>query len=51
MKKDDLIVSTLKKRYFDLVSKENYPHTPSVTAEADNLERAIKELMAKESES
>lgn len=43
---DDVVVATLKKRYFDLLPKENFPGTPEITREADHLERAILELTA-----
>lgn len=42
--KTDEIITSLKKRYFDLLAKENYPHTPKLTQEADNIEQAIAEL-------
>lgn len=45
-KTDDVVTATLKKRYFEVLSKENYPRTPELTEEADNLERAIRELEA-----
>ncbi len=44
--KDDVVVATLKKRYFELLTREHIPHTPAVTAEADRLETAIRELTA-----
>jgi len=47
IKTDDVVTATLKKRYFDVLSKEDYPRTPKLTDEADNLERAIRELEAK----
>ena len=43
----DIIVETLKKKYFETSSKENYPHTPKITKELDNLEQAIRELQNK----
>lgn len=35
-------MNALKKRYFDVISHENYPHTPDLTSEADRLEVVIK---------
>ena len=46
-KRDDVVTATLKKRYFEVIAKEDYPRTPMLTEEADNLERAIRELEAK----
>lgn len=45
--KDDVVVATLKKRYFELASKENIGHTPKITAEVDHLEQAIRALQSK----
>ena len=42
---NDAVISTLKKRYFELASKENIGITPDITKEIDNLENAIKELL------
>lgn len=44
MTEPDVVVDTLTKRYFELLKKEDYPKTPGVTAEADKLEQAIREL-------
>ncbi len=44
---EDIIIDTLKKKYFESAAKENYPHTPKITNELDNLEQAIKELQNK----
>lgn len=46
-KSSDIVVETLKKRYFEMASKENYPNTPTLTKELDNLEEAIKNLNGK----
>ncbi|MDO8610995.1 MAG: hypothetical protein Q7R95_10730 [bacterium] len=46
---NDIIISTLKKKYFDLAAKENIGLTPEITKEIDNLEEAIKELIKKNS--
>ncbi len=43
-----VIVSALKKRYFELISKEEIGSTPQITAEADQLETAIKKMTSKE---
>lgn len=47
LQEDDFVIATMKKRYFDLVAKENYPKTPDITKEADNIEKAIRELQSK----
>jgi hypothetical protein len=39
----DIILETLKKEYFRLLRKENYPKTPDLTKKLDELEQAIKE--------
>lgn len=45
--KNEILLSALKARYFELISKERYPDTPNLTKEADELEGAIKELQKK----
>lgn len=45
---DDFVIAALKQRYFAVLRREDYPRTPQVTKEADHLEHAIKELLAKE---
>lgn len=40
----DVVVSSLKKRWFDLAAKEKYPNTPDLSKELDNIEGAIKEM-------
>ena len=45
--KDDIVVASLKKRYFDVISKEDYPRTPKFTEEADNIETAVRDLQKK----
>lgn len=42
---DDLIIQTLKDKYFTLAKQENYPHTEKITKELDNLQAAIKQLI------
>lgn len=44
--KDDVVVRTLKKRYFALCPTERYPDTPEITKELDHLEHAIREMTA-----
>lgn len=46
----DIVIDTLKKKYFELSLKENYPNTLDITKELDNLEKAIKELEDKNKE-
>lgn len=43
----DPIIESLKKRYFDVISKEDYPNTPKLTQEADHIERAVREMQQK----
>ncbi len=43
----DQTMQSLRARYFDVAARENYPHTPKLTQEADNLEAAIRELSSK----
>ena len=40
----DMIVGALKAKWFTIAPKENYPHTPEITKELDNLEEAIVEF-------
>ena len=41
---DDIVIKSLKHRYFDLLINEDYPKTPKITEECDNIEKAIKIL-------
>lgn len=45
--KDDLVIKALKARYFALVPTEDFPRSPAITTELDNLETAIRELQPK----
>ena len=38
----DTILRALLARYWDLLRQENIPHTPKLTAEADELQSAIR---------
>lgn len=38
----DIVLETLRKRYFATAAQENYPHTPAITKELDELEAAIR---------
>jgi len=42
--KSDVVIETLKSRYFELAAKEDIGKTPDITKEIDHLEAAIKEL-------
>lgn len=44
----EIVLAGLKARYFDAARSENYPHTPGLTKECDNLEQAIRKLNIKE---
>lgn len=44
---DDVVMATLKERYFRLVAQEKYPTTPQITEMADNLEAAIIDLQSR----
>lgn len=39
----DLILTSLKARYFAIILTENYPQTPAVTQELDALEKEIRQ--------
>lgn len=41
---DDVVVQTLKKKYFELAKIEIIKETPQITREVDNLEEAIRGL-------
>jgi hypothetical protein len=41
-KERDIIHNSLKKRYFEIAAKENYPNTPDITSELDSIEKIIK---------
>ena len=38
----DDVLKALKKEYFRKIRRENYPDTPTITAELDKLETVIK---------
>lgn len=40
----DMIIGALKAKWLTIAPKENYPHTPEITKELDNLEEAIREF-------
>ena len=42
------IIDSLKARYFDVIRTEDYPHTPKITKELDNIEAAVREIEARE---
>jgi hypothetical protein len=42
MANDDLVTTVLKKKYFELLSQENFPSTPDLTTQIDQLEDEIK---------
>jgi hypothetical protein len=39
---DPIVVKSLKARFFDLALKEDFPRTPAITTELDNLKAAIR---------
>lgn len=39
--KDDVVYSSLTKRWFELAAKERFPKTKKITAELDTLQLAI----------
>lgn len=43
----DAVLDSLLARYFEVIASENYPKTPKLTTEADNLEEAIRELQTR----
>lgn len=40
----DIVLHSLKQRYFALALTERFPSTPAITEELDRLEAAIREL-------
>jgi hypothetical protein len=46
---DDIVIHSLKARWFDLVEKEDYPKTPDITKQLDNLTEAIRKMQAEAS--
>lgn len=38
----DVIISTLKRSWFELARQEDYPYTPKITEELDVLTSAIR---------
>jgi protein-arginine kinase activator protein McsA len=36
------VIETLKKEYFKKIRREDYPNTPDITKQLDQLEQAIK---------
>lgn len=44
--KDDPIIASLKKRWFDLALKEKLGKTPEITAELDNIQEGIRRLQS-----
>jgi|DEB19_MinimDraft_3_1074340.scaffolds.fasta_scaffold487607_1 hypothetical protein len=45
---DDLVIKTLKEKYFALARKEQIGLTKEITKEVDNLQEAIKKLLAEQ---
>ncbi len=45
---DDLIIKTLKEKFFALAAKEQLGLTKDITKEVDNLQEAIKKLLAEQ---
>lgn len=45
---DDLIIKTLKEKYFALAAKEQIGLTKDITKEVDNLQEAIKKLLTEQ---
>ena len=48
--KDDIVIQTLKRRYFETISRENIGVTHGLTKVADHLEEAIKKLQRQKKE-
>jgi hypothetical protein len=40
---DDIVVSSLKTKYFELLKQENYPKTKTMTSQLDEIENTISE--------
>ena len=45
---DDLVIKTLKEKYFALAAKEQIGLTKDITKEVDNLQEAIRKLLAEQ---
>ena len=45
---DDVVLRSLKFRYFEQIKKEDIGKTPQITKELDNLEEAIRKLQSGE---
>jgi hypothetical protein len=43
-----IIIDTLKKKWFELALKENYPNNPDITAQLDELKEMIDNETKKE---
>lgn len=41
---EDVIVTALKNKYWELIKKERIPGTPEITKNLDKIEKQIKEL-------
>ena len=44
----NIIITTLKKKFFELAAVENFPNTPDITAQLDELQARIKKELANE---
>lgn len=44
---DNPAIEVLKKKYFELAPREDYPKTPKVSEELDAIEQAITKLTGK----
>ena len=43
----NIIITTLKKKFFELALVENFPNTPDITEQLDQLQKRIKKELAK----
>jgi len=43
----NIIIQTLKKKFFELAAVENFPNTPDITEQLDQLQKRIKKELAK----
>lgn len=43
---ESVVLTALKARYFSIIRSEDFPRTPKVTSELDELEREIRKFDA-----
>jgi hypothetical protein len=46
---ENIVVTALTDKYFSMLSLEDYPNTPEITKQLDNIEKALREINGSES--